>query len=116
MVRWTNSAVENEHLARIAGLDLFGLVRLRGKNGRVIEGLVLKGDFGNNFHETAPNPATRGYGQILIQTIDRQCHWIDVLDIEDAKSIWDEKKDEFAKAGVITIVDYPDGPRPGDLS
>ncbi|AYD00908.1 hypothetical protein [Neorhizobium sp. NCHU2750] len=106
MARWTSTPAEVKQITRVTrDLPIFGLYRIEFFDGTVLEGSIQAANVGNNFSETAPQPANRWYGEFTLHTLEGRLI-IDYLDVKSATSIWDEKKEEFHDAGVITIVDF----------
>lgn len=77
---------------------------LKLKNGTTIEGAMRRVSTGSAVHEGRMH----WYGGIEIQPLDSDdAIDVDLLDIEHAISVWDERKDAYEKAGLVVIVDLP---------
>ncbi|MCQ1778246.1 hypothetical protein NOJ05_13645 [Neorhizobium galegae] len=103
MARWTRSAEERNHVSRIGGeVTQASIVMLTLKNGQRIEGAVRRFQSGNN----AGIGGWQYYGEVEIEGPEAR-YTIDFLDIDRVDNVWEMRKDEYEKAGIIEIVDYP---------
>ncbi|MBW4057059.1 MAG: hypothetical protein HIU83_17030 [Proteobacteria bacterium] len=103
MTRCAETNREIKHLIEIKEqINSSGMIiRITLNDGRKIDGVVRSGRNGNL------NGEGNYYGEITIETEDRQMWSIDYLDIKSVANIWKLKAAEYERLGLITIVDYP---------
>lgn len=101
MARWTET---HSDLVRIATaqkeIPISGIVSMRLTDGSTIEGVIRRMNFGNN----AGRGGWRYYGEYELESIDGNRWVVDVLDIESALNVWQNRSTAYEAAGLITIV------------
>lgn len=102
MARFTQNDNEIRHLVEIErSAPLFGIVRITLVNGSVIEGVIRGASSGNNFQSGMLRP-TAYKTERTIQSLDGTLHVVDTLDVKSIADIWEQKKQAYADAGIIT--------------
>lgn len=102
MARWTETAADQKHMARIASeIPIGGITRIVLNDGTVIEGVLRRMNVGNN----AGRGGWQYYGECEIETKDNSLSVVDYLDIKSASRMWNETiAAEYERLGLITIV------------
>lgn len=104
MARIANSVQEVEHVRKIMQDLQYGIHRIKLRNGRDLEGVILIGRSGN----TAGRGGSWGcWGEIVLKQKDGREITVDVLDIVSSQNMWDQLSGEYEKLGLIEIVNYP---------
>lgn len=80
------------------------LAKVELVNGRIIIGVVRSTTGGNR----TENRQTYYYGGATLETLEGEIVNIDVREVQGVERVWDEQKEAFEKAGLITIVDLPE--------
>lgn len=103
MTRCAETNQEIQHLIKITEqINSSGMiVRIMLNDGHKIEGVIRSGRNGNL------NGEGKYYGEITIETENRQMWNFDYLDINSVINVWELKAVEYERLGLITIVDYP---------
>lgn len=101
MPRWTESIEDIKRISRISTeLPVAGIVSIKLTNNQTVEGVIRGSRSGNN----AGQNGWKYYGDVEIETLNKERMVIDYLDIETAKSIWDTHHQEYEKNGLIRIL------------
>ena len=99
--------IQKDELVKMRELSLklaeCAIVKLTMVNGLVVEGALRSQQNGNEEY----NGQTHWYGSIDVDTLTGERLHIDVLDIQSAINVWDERKDAYEQAGLIRIVELP---------
>ncbi|CAN7171982.1 hypothetical protein [Rhizobium leguminosarum] len=104
MARWTDSYEDMVRIARVGReIPPISIVAIALTNGKHLEGVIRRIDFGNN----AGDGGWRYYGEVEIEGPDGR-FVIDYLDIEAVHDLWARRKDDYARAGLIQIRDFPE--------
>lgn len=105
MARLTNDREELIRLRRntlAIGTTAIALLTLR--DGSTIEGALRRVSAGSAVHEGRMH----WHGGVEIQPLLSDHHVdVDLLDVELVQSVWDLRKEAYAEAGHIVIVDFP---------
>ena len=114
MARWATTPSEIRQIATVSEMlkDFQMIIRVHPLGGfRPIDGVLRSMNMGNNGGQTVGSWDRRGpwhyYGEVTIETITAQTMTIDFLDIASIQNIWDESVDDFERAGIIQVVDWP---------
>ena len=103
MARLTQNDAEIRHLIEIVHKSPFtGILQITLKDGTVHEGVGRGGSVGNNFKSGMRGP-TAYYAEETIQSLDGTMHTLDVLDMHSIVNVWEQKKQAYVDAGIITI-------------
>lgn len=107
MARWTESQKDIETLVNVSNQIPFGgIAEITLINGTILEGIIHRQSQGNN---AGRDGKWAYYGELELETKDRQRWVIDFLEIKSARNVWNESKSkEYENLGLIEICEYPE--------
>lgn len=117
MPRHSSNHAEAVHVSRISdqvGTGMILKITSRANPAFSVVGAVRRVAVGNNggrrfgVHGDPHPSAWTYYGEVEVETLQREIMNIDYLDIGKAEDVFDLFRDEFVKAGVIKIVTFPE--------
>lgn len=106
MTRFTQNNAEIMHLIDIQkNLPIGGILQINFRDGTVFEGVARGANSGNNFQGGMLRP-TAYRADISIQSIDGAIHVIDLLDVQSVINVWEQRKQAYIDAGLVTVVGW----------
>ena len=105
MSRWTNKPYEIQKISELSR-QLAGsvIVHVVLENGISIEGAIRNIQIGNNASSIRIDGGWNYYGNFDIEALDNQLFNIDFCDVKSITNMWNERKEQYEKAGLIQII------------
>lgn len=102
MLTLTNQRDELQRIATfLPQIVMATIAKVELVDGRIIVGVVRNTSGGTR----TENRRSYYYGGATLETLEGKSVTIDVREVQGVERVWDEQKDAFEKAGLITIVD-----------